>query len=262
MYLEFMWIAACAAVGMAIMAGILGCFVVWRRMAYFGDALSHASVLGVAVSLGFGFSVYLGVAGIACLVAILLWGFVGSKHSADSLLGVISHGALAIGLIAAALWGNGMSLEAVLFGDILVLEWRDALYIWAGVGVIGGYVLWRWRALILSTLGDDLAASEGVDAQREQFFLALALALLVGLALQVVGAILITAFLIIPAAAARTVTRTPEAMGMVAVLIGVMAVLAGLVGSYYWDTPAGPSMVVAAAVIFVVLQGVSAKVQG
>src|SRR6056300_696360 len=140
MYLEFMWIAACAAVGMAIMAGILGCFVVWRRMAYFGDALSHASVLGVAVSLGFGFSVYLGVAGIACLVAILLWGFVGSKHSADSLLGVISHGALAIGLIAAALWGNGMSLEAVLFGDILVLGWRDALYIWGGVGVAG---CWR-----------------------------------------------------------------------------------------------------------------------
>ncbi len=259
MYLEFMWIAACAAVGMAIMAGVLGCFVVWRRMAYFGDALSHAAVLGVAISLGFGFSVYLGVAGVACLVAVLLWGFMGSQHSTDSLLGVISHGALAIGLIAAALWGNGLSLEAVLFGDILVLEWRDALYIWTGVGVIGGYILWRWRALVLSTLGDDLAASEGVDVRREQFFLALALALLVGLALQVVGAILITAFLIIPAAAARSVARTPEAMAITAVLVGTAAVISGLAGSYYWDMPAGPSMVSAAAVIFVVLQGVSAK---
>lgn len=262
MYLEFMWIAACAAVGMAIMAGVLGCFVVWRRMAYFGDALSHASVLGVAISLGFGFSVYLGVAGIACLVAVLLWGFLGSQHSTDSLLGVISHGALAIGLISAALWGNGISLEAVLFGDILVLEWRDALYIWAGVGVICCYVLWRWRALILSTLGEDLAASEGVDVRREQFFLALALAMLVGLALQVVGAILITAFLIIPAAAARTITRTPEAMAAMAVFVGVAAVMSGLAGSYYWDTPAGPSMVAAATMIFVVLQGLSVRSRG
>lgn len=262
MFSEFMIRAMLAGMGVAAMTGILGCFVVWRRMAYFGDALSHASVLGVAISLGLGVSVYFGVLGIAILMAVLLWALSHQRHSVDTLLGVLSHGALAVGLIAAATIGGGFSIEAVLFGDILALSWGDVAAIWGGAVVVSGFILWRWSRLITATLGSDLAASTGVDAEREFFYLTLALAILVGLALKVVGAILITALLIIPAASARGFVRTPEAMAGLAVLFGASSAVLGLIAAYTWDWPAGPSMVAVACGFFALSQGVRGRFEG
>ncbi len=159
-----------------------------------------------------------------------------------------------LGLIGASIWGRGLSIEAILFGDILAVGWRDIIFIWIGVAVILGIVLWRWSTWITATLGDDLAASVGVNAKHESFYLAALLAIVVGLALKIVGALLITALLIIPAATARRFTSTPEMMAVLSVGFGSAASAIGLWAAYVFDWPAGPSMVATAAVFFGISQ--------
>jgi zinc transport system permease protein len=134
------------------------------------------------------------------------------------------------------------------FGDILAVTRGDLAVIWGGAALVLALVVWRWDRLILSTLNADLAAASGVDADRERLVLTLALGVLVAVALKVVGVLLITAMLIVPAAAARAFARTPEAMAVQAVGVGAAASLAGLAGSYRFDTPTGPSIVLAAMI--------------
>ena len=169
-------------------------------------------------------------------------------------MGVFAQTGLALGLIGASIWGRGLSIEAILFGDILAVGWRDIIFIWLGVAVILGIVLWRWSNWITATLGDDLAASVGVNAKRESFYLAALLAIVVGLALKIVGALLITALLIIPAATARRFTSTPEMMAVLSVGFGSAASAIGLWTAYVFDWPAGPSMVATAALFFGISQ--------
>ena len=252
MFSEFMIRAMAAGLGVALVTGVLGCFVLWRRMVYFGDALSHASILGVAMAAGFGVSVYLGVAGVAIFMAFALVTLTTRWQSIDTILGVVAHSFLAIGLIAATVFGQGISIEAVLFGDILAVTWLDVALVWGGaIGVIS-VIASRWRKLIVSTVSEDLAASVGVSGKVEQLIMTLCLAVVVGVALKTVGALLITAFLVIPAAAARAMATTPEAMVGVSSAVGMIGAVGGLSASYYWDWPAGPAMIAASAALFVV----------
>jgi zinc transport system permease protein len=250
---DFLVRAMLAGVGLALAAGPLGCFVVWRRMAYFGDATAHASLLGVTLALATDLPVVAGVAVAAAAMAVAVSAAAGRSHAVDTLLGVAAHGALAVGLVALSLMaGVRVDLLGYLFGDILAVGRGDLAVIWGGAVLVLALVAWRWRPLLLATLSEDLAAAAGVDARRERLVLTLALALLVAVALKVVGALLVTAMLIIPAAAARSVARTPEAMALGAVTAGAVAALAGLAGSARFDTPAGPSIVVAAVALLAV----------
>ncbi len=253
---DFLIRAALAGVGSALAAGLLGCFVVWRRMAYFGDATAHAAILGVAVALGFGVSVFAGVLGVALLMALLIFALSGRGFALDTLLGVLAHGALALGLVAVALIpGQRINLEAYLFGDVLTVTRSDLAVIWGGALIVAG-VLWvHWSALLTATLNPDLAHAAGIDPRREQLILTLLLAAVVAVAIKVVGALLITALLIIPAAAARIFARTPEAMALFAMLIGVASALGGLGLALALDTPVGPSVVCVAAVSFALAAG-------
>jgi zinc transport system permease protein len=170
---------------------------------------------------------------------------------ADSLLGVVSHGALALGLLAVSFVpGSRLNLEAYLFGDILAVSWSDVLVIGAGAVAIMALVAWRWRGLLTATVNPDLAWASGLNPDRDRRFLTLALALLVALAIKVVGALLITALLIIPAAAVRPLARSPEGMLALAMGVGAISAVGGLVLSYSFDTPAGPSIVAVAVVCF------------
>ena len=250
---DFLWRAAFAGTAVALAAGPLGCFVVWRRMAYFGDATAHAAILGVALSLGFSISVFIGVLITSLATAFMILSFSGRVFTVDTLLGVAAHGGLALGLVAVTfIPGVRVDLAAYLFGDILAVGHTDLLIISAGSAAILVALWLRWERLLLLTLNVDLAAARGIDTRRENMILTVMLAVLVAVAIKIVGALLITAMLIIPAAAARPISRTPEWMAVIAVTVGVLAVVAGLSGSFYWDMPTGPSIVTAATALFAV----------
>ncbi len=248
---DFLIRAALAGLGTALAAGLLGCFVVWRRMAYFGDATAHAAILGVAVSLGFQVSVLTGVALVALGMALAIHWLTGRNHAMDATLGVLAHGALALGLVAVALIpGARINLDAYLFGDVLTVTRADLAVIWGGATVVCAVLWLHWSALLTATLNPDLAYAAGIDPRREQLILTLLLAAVVAVSIKVVGALLITALLIIPAAAARPFARTPEGMAAMATGIGAFAALAGLRLSLWLDTPVGPSIVCVAAGVF------------
>ena len=248
---DFVLRAALASVGTALAASVLGCFVVWRRLAYFGDAVAHAAILGVALSLALEVSVTLGVGAVALLAALGVHRLDDGRQGTDTLLGVLAHGALAVGLVAVALMsGQRLNLESYLFGDVLFVGPRDLWTIWAGALLVL-VVLWRqWQGLLIATLSPDLAVASGVDPRRVRLILTLLLAAVVAVAIKVVGALLITALLVIPAAAARRAATTPEAMALLSAAAGVTAALTGVAGSVALDTPTGPTIVCAAVILF------------
>lgn len=249
---DFFVRALLAGVGVALTAGPLGCFVVWRRMAYFGDTMAHAGLLGVSLSLVLQVAPVLGVFVVAAAIAgaLLLLDRRGAL-STDALLGLLSHGTLAVGLVLVALmtWVR-IDLTALLFGDVLAVGLTDVVLIWAGGAVVLAGLFWFWRPLLADTVHPDLAAAEGMYPERARAVLMLLMALVIAVAMKVVGVLLITSLLIIPAAAVRRLAATPEAMAVLAAVTGVTAVVLGLFASLQWDTPSGPSIVVAAILLF------------
>jgi zinc transport system permease protein len=188
---------------------------------------------------------------VALIMALTVSGLSGRGYAMDTLLGVMAHSALAFGLVAVSLLqGVRLDLMAYLFGEILTVGRSDLLIIWIGAGLVIALMLWRWSALLMSTLNQDLAQASGIDARREQMILTICLAIVVAVAIKVVGVLLIAALLIIPAATARPLARTPEAMAMIAAAIGVVSAVAGMRIAIAYDTPAGPTIVCVAASLF------------
>lgn len=254
MFDDFFLRAILAGVGLALTTGPLGCFIIWRRMAYFGDTISHSALLGVALSLLFQLNLTLSVFAVAALVSILLL-FLQRRQalSADALLGILSHATLAIGLVIVAFmsWVR-IDLIAFLFGDILAVSQSDIAVIWGGgIFVLAG-IAWLWRPLLASTVNPELAEAEGLRPERARLLFMLLMAVVIAIAMKIVGILLITALLIIPAATARRLAATPETMAIFASLLGAIAVIGGLFGSLRYDTPSGPSIVVAALVLFII----------
>jgi len=248
---DFLVRAGLAGVGLSLATGPLGSFVVWRRMAYFGDATAHAAILGVALALATDLPVGFGTLVVALAMAATVAGLAARGWAMDTTLGVLAHSALALGLVAVSFVpGARTDLSAWLFGDILAVSRADLGFIWGGAVLVVGLLVWRWQGLLTATLSEELAYASGIKPDRERLILTLALAVVVAVALKVVGALLIAALLIIPAAAARGLARTPEAMAAGATAIGALACLAGLALSLWQDTPAGPSIIVAAAAVF------------
>lgn len=250
---DFMLRAGLGAVGLAFACAPLGCFVVWRRMAYYGDATAHAALLGVALSLAFALPLFPAVIVVALVMAAVVAGLAG-RQSVDAMLGVLSHGALAAGMVAVSfVQGVRTDLSAYLFGDILSVTWADLALIWGGAALVAALIAWRWPALLLSTLSPEMAVADGIRPRAEQWVLNIALALVVAAGIRIVGALLISAMLIIPAAAARPLARSPEAMVVITVLIGSGAGLLGLGAAFRLDTPTGPTIVCAAVALFAIV---------
>lgn len=250
---DFFIRALVAGIGLAVTVGPLGCLVVWRRMAYFGDTMAHSALLGVALSLLMDLNLTLSVFAVAAAVSLLLL-FLQKRGtlSTDALLGILSHATLAIGLVLVSFmsWVR-IDLVGFLFGDILAVSRADVDLVWGG-GILVLFAIVRlWRPLVASTVNPELAEAEGLEPERARLVFMLLMALVIAIAMKVVGILLITALLIIPAATARRFSASPEAMAVAASLIGVLAVAGGLFGSLKFDTPSGPSIVVAAMVLFV-----------
>ena len=249
---EFVLLALVAGVGVAVVMGPLGVFVVWRRMAYFGDALAHSGLLGVALGLVLGINVTAGIVVVCGALAILLV-FLrrGGRLADDTLLGILSHGSLSLGLIAIALMESvRVDLVSYLFGDVLAVAPSDIAAIYVGGIVALGALAALWRPLVAISVHEELARVEGVPVVRVQLAFMLLIALVIALAMKVVGILLVTSLLIVPAAAARRLARTPEAMAALAAVAGAASVALGLAGSLAWDLPSGPAIVAAAVALF------------
>jgi zinc transport system permease protein len=249
---DFFTRAIVAGVGVALVAGPLGCFVVWRRMAYFGDTLAHAALLGVALSFLLQINTMLAVFAVCVGLSVVLL-LLGRREalSSDAMLGLLSHSALAIGLVCLAFmtWVR-MDLMGLLIGDILAVSRLDIAIIYVGGGVVLAGLILIWNALFAATVSPDLAAAEGLAPQKASLVFMLLLAAVIAIAMKIVGVLLITALLIIPAASARQISSGPEQMAAIAAGLGSLSVVAGLFASLHWDTPSGPSIVVAAMLLF------------
>lgn len=250
---DFFTRAIIAGIGLALVTGPLGCFIVWRRMAYFGDTMAHSALLGVALSLVLQVNMTLGVFIIAAAVAgALLLLQRRQTLSTDALLGILSHSALAIGLVVAFLSGIRVDLMGFLFGDILAVSVTDIVTIYLGGLVILGVLLGMWRPLLAATVNAEVAEAEGMRPEVTRIVFMLLLASVIAIAMKIVGVLLITALLIIPAATARRLSATPEQMALISAGVGALAVAGGLFGSLRFDTPSGPSIVVAALALFLI----------
>lgn len=248
---DFILRALLAGILVALVAGPLGCFVVWRRMAYFGDTLAHSALLGIALGLLLDINPQLAVIPASAALALLL-GLMEKQRAlaTDTLLGILAHAALAFGLVVLSFSDTRVDLMAYLFGDLLTVNSRDLLWIGSTALVILAVLAWRWKVLLNLTLHEELARVEGLNVERYRLVLLILVALLVAISMKVVGVLLITALLIIPPACARGLSRSPEQMALLASLIGVASVLGGIGASFRWDTPTGPSIVVTAALFF------------
>lgn len=249
---DFFTRALIAGIGVAIVTAPLGCFVVWRRLAYFGDTLAHAALLGVALALLAEIPITLAVLLVCAAVATaLVYLQQRSTLSADSLLGLLAHASLALGLVALAFmtWVR-VDLLGYLFGDILAVSRFDIAVIYGGgIGILA-VLFYIWRDLFAATVNREVAEAEGLNPQRSNIVFVLLMATVIAISMKIVGVLLITALLIIPAATARRFARSPEQMAVFAVFAGIAAVVGGLYGSLNWDTPSGPSIVVAALLLF------------
>lgn len=253
--LDLLWPALAAGLLLALVTGPLGSLLVWRRLAYFGDSLAHAALLGVGLSLLLAIPGWLGIVLVCAMVAALLAALLRRPELAtDTLLTLLATTSLSLGLIAVSLADNvRVDLMAYLFGDLLGVTAGDLPLLFGGALLALALLRWQWDALVLASVSEELAEVDGVRVGRLRLLLLLLVALTVTAAMKVMGVLLITALLIIPAAAARRLSRTPEQMAVLASGIGMFAVLGGLGGSLQWNLPLGPAIVVAAATTFAIL---------
>jgi len=249
---DFLLRALVGGLGVALVAGPFGSFVVWRRLAYFGDTLAHSALLGVALGFVLHVNLTVGIFVICQLLAVLL--FVSQfqrQLASDTMLGIFSHGALSLGLVTLAFMDDvRIDLVAYLFGDILAIGNADLGWIFGAGGVALVGLLCIWKPLLAITIHEDLARVEGIPVDRINWLFLGLIALTVAVMMKVVGMLLVTALLIIPAATARRFAGNPEVMAVLAVVIGCLSVMLGLLGSFQYDTPSGPSIVVAACLLF------------
>lgn len=250
----FMLRALAAGVGVALVAGAVGCFVVWRRMAYFGDSLAHSALPGIALGVALGIGAGTGVVLIcATFAALLLWLQRTRVLATDTLLGILAHAALSIGVVIVSLLDQRLDLHAYLFGDVLTVTLEDLYWIYGGGALALALLVANWPSLVLMTINEDLAKAESVRTFRTQLLFLFLMTIVVAVAIRIVGILLITSMLIIPAATARQLARSPEAMAVTAALLGVAAVAGGLGASVMLDVPSGPSIVATSALLFAVL---------
>lgn len=258
---DFLLRALLGGIGVALIAGPLGCFVVWRRMAYFGNTLSHSALLGVALGILLNITPTLGIVAVCLAVALLLGLLQQQKRLAsDTLLGILAHSTLALGLVVLSfIEGLRLDLYSYLFGDLLAVSVTDLWWIYGGGVCILIGLMYLWSSLLSITIHEELAQVEGISVGMVRTLLMLMVALVIAVAMKIVGILLITSMLIIPPAAARSLARTPEQMAIFSALIGMIAVIGGLLLSYLADTPAGPSVVVVATALFIGLLAVPAR---
>jgi zinc transport system permease protein len=253
---DFIVRALIAALGISIITGSLGCFVIWKRMSYFSESISHSALLGVSLGLATGLGIHTGLVVIGVIFASLIVVLQQRKIlSNDAILGIFSHLALSLGIVILSIvGGSNTDYFSLLFGDILSITHQDIIWIYAILIIVVGLLVIFWQRLLLLTLNEELAVSQGLNSAIYQLLFMLMIALTVSVSVQIVGVLLITSLLIIPPAVARMFARTPKAMAFQSIGISIAAVLMGLSASLFYDLATGPMIVIALGVLFVASQ--------
>tara|TARA_B110000116_G_scaffold259920_1_gene262513 strand:+ start:409 stop:1212 length:804 start_codon:yes stop_codon:yes gene_type:complete len=254
MFDDFFIRALIAGIGVAVVTGPLGCMVIWRRLSYFGDTLSHSALLGVTFAYSFSINISLSVFVVSTLVALLLLGLQKkTKLPGDALLGLLSHSTLAVGLVIIGLLTSiRFDLMGLLFGDILAVTVEDIFIIWLGGAIILGILYFIWKSLFAATVNYDLAAAEGMKPDVSNFIFTILLAGVIAISIKMIGVLLITGLLLIPAAMARNLSSNPLQMIILSIVGGVLSVIIGLFSSLEFNTASGPSIIGAALILFVI----------
>ena len=246
--------AIISGIGVAIIAGAIGCFVVWRKMAYFGDSLAHSALLGVALGLVFGISTNIGTIIICSIFTItLIWLQQKKILATDTLLGILAHSALSVGMVTLSLLERSVDLHSYLFGDILAVSTVEIYLVLIGGFFVLIFLYFNWSSFVLMTIDEKLARAEGINVLINQLLIMLLMTIVVAVSFKIVGLLLITSLLIIPAASARQVASSPEMMAVFSSVLAMLAVILGICSSYFIDTPSGPSIVVASTIIFLIV---------
>ena len=254
MFDDFFIRALFAGIGVAFVTGPLGCFVVWRRLSYFGDTLAHSALLGVTIAFSLEFNIALSVFITSSVVALFLIQLQKKTNlPGDALLGLLAHSSLGVGLVAIGFLSFiRFDVMGLLFGDILAVNVNDLLVIWIGGALILIILKLIWKPLFASTVNYELAEAEGLNPERAKAIFTLLMAAIIAISIKMIGLLLITGMLIIPAATARNVSNSPKGMIIFSVIGGLLSVFLGLFSSLNFNTPSGPSIIVAALILFII----------
>ena len=250
---DFFIRALFAGIGVALVTGPLGCFVVWRRLSYFGDTLAHSALLGVTLAYSLEFNIALSVFIISALIALILINLQKRTNlPGDALLGLLAHSSLAVGLVVIGFLSFiRFDVMGLLFGDILAVNVNDIIIIWIGGAIILLVLKFIWKSLFASTVNYELAEAEGLDPDKAKAIFTILMAAIIAISIKMVGLLLITGMLILPAAIARNISSNPKSMVIFSVIAGLMSVLIGLFSSLEINTPSGPSIITAGLILFV-----------
>ena len=259
---DFIYRAIVASIGVSIIAGSLGCFVIWKRLSYFSDSISHSALLGVALGLVTGLGINLGLVIVGGLFATLIVVLQQKDFwSSDAVLGIFSHVSLALGIVVLGIVGNqNTDYFAYLFGDILSITLRDIYWIYLVVFIVISILVTNWKKLLLLTLNEELAKAEGINKLYYDLLFMFLIALAVSVSVQIVGVLLITSLLIIPPAIARVYSNSPIVMIFSSIIVSICSVLVGLYLSIDFDLATGPTIVITLGVLFFIAQFLPKKV--
>jgi zinc transport system permease protein len=253
MFDDFIVRAFAAGIGLAFITGPLGCFIVWRRLSYFGNTIAHAALLGVVIAYTLDFNIIIGVFVVSCLLALSLL-FLQRRTNLpdDALLGLLAHSVLAIGLVLLGILSFiRIDLMGLLFGDILSVNVTDLLFVWIGGGIVLIVLILIWRPLFAGTVNLELAKAEGLNPDLANAIFTLLIASVIAISIKIVGILLITGLLIIPASASRNLSSTPIQMVIISSIIGVASVVLGIQTSMIWNTPTGPTILTITLGVFI-----------
>ena len=252
MFDDFFIRALIAGVGIALVTGPLGCFIIWRRLSFFGDTLAHAALLGVTMAVFFEINIAFSVFLISSVVALILLKLQQTtKLPGDALLGLLAHSSLAVGLVVIGfLTSIRFDVMGLLFGDILAVNQYDLLLIWIGGALILLILKFIWRPLFASTVNYELAEAEGMKPDKFKAIFSVLMAAVIAISIKIVGLLLITGMLIMPAAMGRNLSNNPQQMVILSVIAGLLSVIIGLFSSLQFNTPSGPSIITAALILF------------
>ncbi len=251
---DFFIRALIAGIGVAIVTGPLGCFVIWRRLSYFGDTLSHSALLGVTIALSLELNIAISVFLISSSIALTLLQLQKRTNlPGDALLGLLAHSSLAVGLVVIGfLTFIRFDIMGLLFGDILAVTVNDIYFIWIGGALILLVLKLIWRPLFASTVNYELAEAEGLNPDRAKAIFTILMAGIIAISIKMVGLLLITGMLIIPAAMARNLSNNPKRMVLLSIFGGLLSVIIGLFASLEFNSPSGPSIITASLFLFIV----------